>query len=75
MCINAIRRDSEVRIDKTHDWEFLLPLALPPDLPPVILMDFVRKWTRDLELVDGGSEVMLLSVSRGTAVRFYVVDG
>jgi hypothetical protein len=21
----------------THDWEFLLPLALPPDLPPVIL--------------------------------------
>ena len=24
---------------KTHDWALLLPLALPPDLPPVILMD------------------------------------
>ncbi len=24
---------------RTHDCEFLLPLALPPDLPPVILMD------------------------------------
>jgi len=24
---------------RTHDCEFLLPLALPPDLPPVISMD------------------------------------
>ena len=24
-----------------HDCEFLLPLALPPDLPPVILMDWM----------------------------------
>ena len=28
--------------DETHDWAVLLPLALPPDLPPVIVMDFFR---------------------------------
>ena len=26
--------------DETHDWAVLLPLALPPDLPPVILKEF-----------------------------------
>ena len=25
---------------KTYDWDVLFPLALPPDLPPVILIDF-----------------------------------
>ena len=26
-------------MDKTYDCELLLPLALPPDLPPVILVE------------------------------------
>jgi hypothetical protein len=32
---------------KTYDWEFLAPLALPPDLPPpVILMDVFGWWKK-----------------------------
>jgi hypothetical protein len=26
--------------ERTHDWALLLPLALPPDLPPVIFDRF-----------------------------------
>jgi len=41
---------------ETHDCAFLLPLALPPDLPPVILMDFDGKLTQRLKpSVDGGN--------------------
>ena len=28
--------------NETHDWAVLLPLALPPDLPPVMLIDFLE---------------------------------
>ena len=30
----------EHKSNETHDWAVLLPLALPPDLPPVILFLF-----------------------------------
>lgn len=30
---------STARKNETHDWAVLLPLALPPDLPPVILIN------------------------------------
>ena len=51
-----INKDAKVRqvmVEvRTHDCEFLLPLALPPDLPPVILMDLgeLENWLR----VSGG---------------------
>lgn len=31
--------DINSRMGRTHDCAFLEPLAFPPDLPPVILMD------------------------------------
>jgi hypothetical protein len=36
-----------VKKDATHDCAFLEPLAFPPDLPPVILIDldfFGKRW-------------------------------
>ena len=36
-----IRADDDESV-ATHDWEFLLPLAFPPDLPPVILTDLSK---------------------------------
>ena len=45
---------------KTYDWALdLLPLALPPDLPPVILIDYLgfervdSKWVVERGRVDG----------------------
>ena len=35
--------DDEDQKSGTHDCEFLLPLALPPDLPPVIFAVFVMR--------------------------------
>ncbi len=44
---HLVSRDSKAPTAKvgvvkiqTYDWAFLLPLALPPDLPPVIVIDF-----------------------------------
>jgi hypothetical protein len=38
---SALESDEGKRV-RTHDWALdLEPLALPPDLPPVILMDVV----------------------------------
>lgn len=31
--------------NESYDWAVLLPLALPPDLPPVILMDIRERKT------------------------------
>ena len=40
-----MRRSTETMYRKsaTYDWAVLLPLALPPDLPPVILRDLIMK--------------------------------
>lgn len=37
---------------ETHDCAFLLPLAFPPDLPPVILMDLLMKKSQMAGLVN-----------------------
>lgn len=36
----------------THDCAFLLPLAFPPDLPPVILIDLWMRKSQMTGLVD-----------------------
>lgn len=53
-------RSFEVQVNKrgsTHDCAFLEPLAFPPDLPPVILMDLDlfggNGWAVEVELMDG----------------------
>lgn len=35
---SKIIKSKQKQTPNTYDWEFLLPLALPPDLPPVILI-------------------------------------
>ena len=45
---NGIKHQS----NETHDWAVLLPLALPPDLPPVMLILLGAK-------VESGCYVML----------------
>ena len=55
-------------LDRTYDWALLLPLALPPDLPPVILVDLVdsrEKWEREGWMMDEGL-VVNGSVSGGS---------
>jgi len=48
-----LRMEHKVRkcqMKETYDWEVLLPLALPPDLPPVIFAVLFAKNAKSVEL-------------------------
>ena len=47
--------------NRTHDWAVLLPLALPPDLPPVISM--FESENRVFEFVCAMSVLWVVKVS------------